>query len=416
MSRFLAGLFGLLLVAGAAEFAAAQPASLGPTLPPQRILNRYRLERAWWAQAVLNPSRDKLQYLTIDEQVVYVQATSGVVTAFDNETGERLWSHLVGLADQQTYPITSNESLALVVNGMYLFALDKFSGELRWQLKLPRFPSTRPSIDDRAVYIGSLDGRMYAFELRRIDELYQEHLLPQWTMHSLLWQYQTGGEITAPAVSSGRLVHFASRNGSLYAVTADRAQRIFQFETDGPVSAPIVQANGLLFLPSEDFKLYCLNAENGLVQWAFPTGLPIRKMPVVVGEDVFVVPDRGGLFCLQMRTGKERWWKPDGAEFLAATPERVFVSDRQHNIVIVDRQDGTELGALPLRRFEVYLSNDRTDRLYVATRSGLVVCIREQGREFPLYHKHPELRPILPEFAEQADAQPSENGSPPPRP
>ena len=35
----------------------------------------------------------------------------------------------------------------------------------------------------------------------------------------------------------------------------------------------------------------------------------------------------------------------------------------------------------------------------MATKSGLIVCIREQNKEFPTYHMFPERQPILPEFA-----------------
>jgi hypothetical protein len=50
------------------------------------------------------------------------------------------------------------------------------------------------------------------------------------------------------------------------------------------------------------------------------------------------------------------------------------------------------------------LANDRSDRIYLATESGLVICLREQGREFPRFHKYPEREPILPEFAPEGAA------------
>ena len=72
------------------------------------------------------------------------------------------------------------------------------------------------------------------------------------------------------------------------------------------------------------------------------------------------------------------------------------MSDALGNVVIIDREDGAPVGALPLRKFKVRLTNDRTDRLFLATESGLVVSIRDQSREFPLFHKYPERRPIVP--------------------
>lgn len=396
------------------QTADAQRNAFGPKLPTQRFLSRYGLERAWWGQATLNPARDTVLHFTADEENVYVQASSGVITAFDNETGKRLWATQLGRRDLASYPVTTNEEIALVAVGMQMYSLNKFTGELLWQLKLPTHPSTSPAMDDKNVYIGSLDGSVYAFSLRKINELYNENLLPQWSYESLVWRYKTAKEVTTPPISTGRVVEFASRDRSLYSVTADRREQIFQFETDAPISAPMVRSEDRLYMASEDFNFYCLNSENGTVLWEFVSGLPVRKAPVVIGQDVFLLPDRGGVYSLSKVTGKQKWWRPRGTEFIAATTKLVFLSDSLGNIVMVDRADGTPVGVLPMRDFTVRMSNDRTDRLFLATESGLVISIRDSSREFPLFHKHPERRPIVPEFAD--DSKPAEATPEPPEP
>ena len=389
-----------VLFLSASNAAQAQKTGFTPRIPSQRLLGRYGLERAWWGQATLNPTRDKVRHMTVDEENVYVQATSGVVTAFNNETGKRLWAVQLGRRDLASYPLATNEDFALVAVGMNLYALDKFSGELLWELKLPAHPSTSPAMDERNVYIGTLDGSVYAFSLRKIHQLYDENLLPQWSYDSLIWRYKTAKEITTPPISTGRVVEFTSRDRSLYSVSAERREQIFQFETDAPISAPMVRSDGRLYMASEDFNFYCLNSENGSVIWEFVSGLPVRKAPVVIGPHVFLLPDRGGMYCLSKTSGKQIWWRPRGTEFIAATTKLVFMSDALGNVILVDRKDGAPVGALPLRDFKMRLSNDRTDRLFLATQSGLVISIRDKNREFPLYHKHPERRPILPTFAD----------------
>lgn len=394
------GLFFSLLLA-APSLSQAQRSSFGPRLPSQRLLSRYGLERGWWGQATLNPSRDTVRYFTVDEENVYVQATSGVVTAFDNESGRRLWAVQLGRRDLFSYALASNEEFALVAVGMQLFALDKYSGDLLWEIRLPAHPSTSPAMDEKYVYIGTLDGSVYAFSLRKIHELFNENLLPQWSHETLVWRYKTAKSITTPPISTGRVVDFASQDNLLYSVSADEREQIFLFETDAPVSAPMVRSEGLLYMASEDFNFYCLNAENGRVRWEFVSGLPVRQAPVVIGPHVFLLPDRGGMYCLSKTSGSQIWWQPKGTEFLAATPELVFMSDSLDNVVMLDRRDGAPLGALPMRYFKKRVANDRTDRLFLASESGLVISIRDQNREFPLYHKHPERRPIMPMFAEE---------------
>ena len=96
-----------VLFLSASNAAQAQKTGFTPRIPSQRLLGRYGLERAWWGQATLNPTRDKVRHMTVDEENVYVQATSGVVTAFNNETGKRLWAVQLGRRDLASYPLAT---------------------------------------------------------------------------------------------------------------------------------------------------------------------------------------------------------------------------------------------------------------------------------------------------------------------
>ena len=116
------------------------------------------------------------------------------------------------------------------------------------------------------------------------------------------------------------------------------------------------------------------------------------------------------MFNLALRTGDEKWERPGITDVLGASRSRLFCSDVLGNIVLLQRSTGRPLGTLPLRSFSVRLQNDRTDRLFLATPSGLVMCLREQGSEFAHYHKYPERAPIVP------DVEPDEPTPPVPMP
>lgn len=411
----------LVTVCAYASTAVAQSGGIASVLPSDRVLERFGLERAWWGQATIDPSRSTVRHLTLDEDGVCIQTTGGIATAFDSETGGRLWAHQLGRRDQTSYPAVSNDDIILIVVGITLYAIDKFGGDVLWEVRLPRQPSTSPAIDERYVYIGALDGSIFAFDLRKIRELYQENLLPQWSEHSLKWRFKTGKEISTPAVSIPPMVNFASRDGSLYSVEIESRKLRWQFETDEPIAAPLASAQDSLILASEDFNVYCISAtrsgtdvqSNGRVRWEFISGFPVYKAPCIVGNHVYLTPERGGMFCLSVDRGFQRWWRPNVVEFLAASRSHIYASDRLGNVLILSREDGAVVGALPLRRFSVRVHNDRTDRLYLATPDGFVLCLREKGTEFPLFHKYPERMPILPEFAPETepaadDAAPAE--------
>ena len=405
----------ILAAAIPAEPCLAQRTSRTTRLPSRRMLSRHGLVQSWWGQAMIYRGRSTVRYVSLDEEVLYVQTTGGMVTAFDNETGRRLWASQLGPQDAPSQRAVSNVDHVFISTTRRLHCLDKFTGERIWEVTLPKLPSTSPAVDRFQLFYGSHDGSIFAYDVLRIRELYEENRLPKWSYLAQQWRYKTGQAITTPPILTDRVVNFASRDRSLYSITKGKPRLQWQSETEAPISAPMAYADGFVYLASEDFNLYCLNAENGHERWQpFPSGFPIVTAPEVIGPHIYLLPQKGGLFCLSVETGRRIWWRPYIEEFVAATTTRLFTSDGQGNIVILTRQDGTPLGVMPLPQFGLRMANNRTDRIYLATKSGLVVCLREAGseHEFPVYHRYPQRRPLVPEFAPEAAApQPAEDNS-----
>jgi hypothetical protein len=154
-----------------------------------------------------------------------------------------------------------------------------------------------------------------------------------------------------------------------------------------------------LLLASEDFNFYSLNIRNGRPGWQFTAGVVIRSSPILIDDEVYLFPDHGNMYKLSAATGHPYWSMPRMQDFLAASSTRVYVSDRHNNLVILSREHGEPLGTFSLDKFTRHLANERSDRIYVATESGMVMCLHERGREFARFHMHPDRQPILPDFA-----------------
>ena len=382
-------------------------------LPSPRELERFGLERAWWSQATLNVETDLLLHLTADEELLYAQSRTGIVTAFDAETGERLWSRLLGTPEAPSFPVATNSDQLVLATGMNLFALDKFNGKLLWRLNLPTHPSTAPEINDLQVYVGALDGTAYAFDLATIRQLFEDQLLPDFSDLTTVWRFRAGGAITSPPVAAGARVIFASEDGSVYSVNLDDGNLRFQFQTNGPIQAPMGRSQDALFIASDDVRFFCINLSednqlDGRLRWTFVSGLPILKKPRIVGQQVFITPERSGMTALSVDRGKAMWRQTKATDFLAASDQSVYASDDTGNVLILSRFDGAITGALPLREMSVRVNNDRTDRIYLATQQGLIMCLREIGADFPRYHKFPERQPMLPEFTDEQSEVPED--------
>lgn len=383
----------------------AQPSQL---LPTEEMLNRYNLTLSWWGQAVVDRRRDKVQFLTADEQNVYVQANSSVITTFGGESGRRLWSLLLGAPDRVGFPASSNDEQLLISVGMQVHALDKMTGRELWQMRPVNHPSASPSVDHEQIYIGTVDGSVYTYDLRKVHDLARERRLPRWIQRARLWNFKSPREIVSPPIASGMTLTFASQEGIVYGVNRKNKRLKFQFESDGQIKTPIGYSKEVILVADTNARMYCLDVETGRIRWIFSSSSPIRQEPQVIGRQVFAIPHREGMVALSLANGQQLWEQPRVTEFLAASDTRVYASDLAGNVLILNRENGSIIGTLPLRHFSHRVRNDRTDRVFLSTESGTVIALRERDSEYPVFHLYPERRPILPEFGpedgEETDA------------
>ena len=136
-----------------------------------------------------------------------------------------------------------------------------------------------PAVANGAVYVGSDDGKLYAFDAAGVTNCSAG---PPRTC-SPLWTAATGGAVrSSPAVSDGT-VYVGSDDGKLYAFDAaglfncsagaPRTCLARWVTTTGATvrSSPAV-SNGVVYVGSDDAGLYALNATTGAVIWKTITG------------------------------------------------------------------------------------------------------------------------------------------------
>lgn len=406
MTRFAVSLvFGLLVtIAGPADVfaqrlvAARAQRSASQGVPTKSELARHGLERQWWSQASFDPGRDALKTLSVDEDAVYVVSNRGFVTAFDAETGGRMWSVRLGGDNVPVLEPVSNDTQVLAAVGMSLVALDKTNGNVQWRLSLRGQPSAPPAVDNSNVYVGTLSGAVYAYDLRTIRRLFNDGKLPDYSFNALVWTYKAPSELSSAPISTGRSVNFASRVGQFISVAASDRKIDYIFETDGEIIAPITRSDKLAIVPSTDRNVYGIDSRNGQLEWTFASGLPVTQAPSLIGDRAYLSPGSLGLFQLEIENGTRQWTQPRARMFLSATPTTVFAADSLGNVLNMSAETGEVRSLLPLRTFDYQVSNSRTDRIFLGTSQGLIVSMREQGREFPIYHRYPDRRPLLPGF------------------
>jgi outer membrane protein assembly factor BamB len=357
---------------------------------PLTPLARIGLERHWFAVIPLY-AQERMLLVNLAEDLLFAQTSQSNLHAYDAETGRFLWTTNLGAMTAEALPVSVNADSVFVTGGANnLFVLDRKSGRIRWNQKLESMPSSSTAADDERVSVGLNTGKLATFLLKD---------------HTSSFNWQTGGELTARPILAGPIVAFASHDARAYVALKDPPKLIFRYRTGGPITADMgTYGTRTLLISSEDNTFYAVDLFTGETKWSYPTSSPVNQQPLVAKNEVYVINNRGGLFCFDAETGKARWTlETGGGRLLAVTETRVFLETGFRDLFIVDRQTGAmafdaravrERAGLDVRQFNLTPTNPLTGRIYLASSSGMIVCLRELGRLKPYLLRDPNAKPF----------------------
>ena len=200
------------------------------------------------------------------------------------------------------------------------------------------------------------------------------------------------------------------QSGSSFAVvsTGGQTQAFGRLEIApaSPMAGPYAYSKDQLlgFVSLEDGRVLAVDmlASRGDAphyEWKAKVGGYLNRKPIGANDGVYVSGDRSGVARIDVKTGEVDWRTEDGADMvLAINDEHVYVRDRQSNLLIYEKgrvHDRVTMKSRPLTKmsmetFNVPVTNSVTDRLYLASDSGLIVSLRDSA---PKYARAKVIRP-----------------------
>lgn len=351
---------------------------------------RFGLTRAWYAQMPVNAAHSRIVHVTLHRGMAMVQTDSAILVALDAETGRTLWSARLGNPRYPSLAPGANDEFVAVVNGSTLYVLDRTTGELKWKHQVPGSPSAGPALSPTHVFVPMFDGSIEGYQLDR------QSLHP--------WVYRSAGRTNVQPIVGKHLLGWTTDAGLFNVASTDELKILYRLETREAIVSRPAYWSPRLYATSRDGSVYAVNRQTRNSDWKYATGSPIRQPPAAVEGKVYVVPERGGMVCLDGARGTLLWSVPGLTHFLAASPTRVYGYHRNQAIAVLDARGGGVVGRIPAEEIAVKVINHESDRLYLATESGIVQCLREAGREQPTVYR--------PDGAEKAEAEPRPKAPP----
>jgi outer membrane protein assembly factor BamB len=221
----------------------------------------------------------------------------------------------------------------------------------------------------------------------------------------LLWTYVSESHLEGTPLLTADSVVVTDTAGTTFVLSKENHTVRARFPSEAPVSAPMAQYEHTAYIASQDANLYAYDLASLVLAWRFTAGGPIVRKPEVNDDDVYVAVDRIGLSRLERGTGREVWRNPNAGRFLAANHKFVYAAGSDGRLLVLDRARGRQLGSYDAREFVVPVSNQWTDRLYLASHDGLLVCLHDRDRDY--------RKPLRMRKAEVTAAAPKPEAKPP---
>ncbi len=172
-----------------------------------------------------------------------------------------------------------------------LFALDLDSGEKIWEFKVEIGFVTGPAIKDDRIYIGDIDGFFYCLDKNG----------------ELVWKHQADAEINSSANFYGADVLFGSQDTKLYSLDTKTGKVSWAHETADQVRCGVTIVDNRAFVAGCDGGLHIIELDKGTELSSVDIQSPTGCTPAVMGDAVFVGTETAGFFAIDWKNSKVKW-------------------------------------------------------------------------------------------------------------
>jgi eukaryotic-like serine/threonine-protein kinase len=364
---------------------------------PAEPLHAAGLVKYWQLQVPL--TRDQqLQDVYLVDDALYLGTQDGYVYAVDAPTGAIRWLQPVTRSGYHLRRPCHAGDNVIFSTPTDVQVYERRSGDPvnRHDLDFPA--GTAPVADGKHIFLGGLDRRLYALELKS---------------QYLDWRVVTSDPISSNLVLYGPTVFCANDRGHVYACTAADKKFVWQTAAYGSVTAPLVADERGVFVASRDFSLYLLDLNFGNVRWRARFAGPLYDAPVLTPDLIFQYTPTDGVVAVEAEPvavidERIRWRVPNGRSALTVHEGTAYILLADGAIAAVDAKSGQTTTTVPAAGFTLAMPAPASSTVFVAAHDGRVFCARPQGVA-PLKGEDllNALRPPAPPVVATAASQPT---------
>ncbi|MBR0192911.1 MAG: PQQ-binding-like beta-propeller repeat protein, partial [Thermoguttaceae bacterium] len=400
---------------------------------PQAYANSQGLERQWIAKTDFNPyttAAEHLHAMIFDRDAVFTVTGDGTVQAFEAETGKTKWLAYTKTKGRLVQGLAASRYYVAFTAGSTLYVLNRENGRILLDATVPAIPTNDLTLGECRAYVPAINGLVYIFNLQPMEDPFKEFGVSESSLtdrerqarhqefinslrlekaHKEPESIRSIGALKVSPVttrcSDGKEFVAWPTGSELVTLSEVRlgdeggVVERYNIPTMGESICPVAYKaydptnpnnTGIVFAGTLEGFVYALREASGKLLWRFPTGEIIKDAPVYVDNELFVITTLSGMYCLDAETGGDgksadaKWFSPGICKFVACSKQRVYALDQGHMMLILDRVSGQKISSIPMMDYKFICVNTQNDRIYFATETGVVQCLREIALTTPL--------------------------------
>ncbi|MBI5724840.1 MAG: hypothetical protein HZA50_12845 [Planctomycetes bacterium] len=398
----------------------------------QDVLKKVGLQYYWDMQVPLGPGERVGRFFAIDENL-YCMTNQNNVYAVDAAVGLYRWGNSVANSNQTLFDPIHFDNMGvknrggeiLVFNGVLFNTLDQMmvyersKGILVRQWPLGFSANTTGATDGKYFFGGGTDGLYYCLRITdgiqmwklamdylgdlpnqiadlstrykdSIDDREKLYLQGRMVLLTLRMSSEVlkrfNDLITAPVLYYNERLFVGNEAGQFLVTKIDGEkgpyQKVWGFASPGGFRAPfIVNASGC-YMACSDKRIYAKNYLNGaeITSWKdgpFMTEGLVEKPLQATAHGLYACATDDAFYAINIANGKQMWKNPDARLIVGGGQDKLYVLDRNNNLLIVNETSGAVSASLPMTGLDFFAANTgpMAERIYAATASGKIFCI-----------------------------------------
>ncbi|MCC7086753.1 MAG: PQQ-binding-like beta-propeller repeat protein [Pirellulales bacterium] len=256
---------------------------------------------------------------------------------------ELLWKYEIENGAFEATPVIVDGVVWLGDLDGTLYAIGLQSGESRWKFVNPADKvgyNSAAAVRDGRVYLGDIEGNFYCLDA---------------THGKKLWAFKAELEInSAPNFYRGKVL-FGSQDAKLYCLDATSGEPVWQHAIGDQIRCSPTVIEDRCFLAGCDGKLHVINLNDGKEVGAVAIGAPTGSTPAAAGDFIYFGTEGAAFFCVNWRKPAEVWQWRDEARNLpirssaALTDRAVIFGSQDKNVHALSLQNGQRLWNFPTK-------------------------------------------------------------------